>query len=179
MISQHNALIQIVKVADGCNTCHEALGTTFHIPDRGGNIVVCGMCHITKAGGSHLELQSRSIDSYIHAIHSSRQFDVGDIDFSDPTQAQKYATEIEMPFPKHGITNCEALRGKIYIHVSDLGRVVIVLFIRFGVISHPFWKPIVIKLNDPNQKVAFGRKEIIDILTGFVGHVNGVIHVMM
>jgi cytochrome c553 len=66
------------------------------------------MCHITKAGGSHLELQSRSIDSYIHAIHSSQQFDVADIDFTDPVQAEKYATEIEMPFPKHGITNCEA-----------------------------------------------------------------------
>jgi OmcA/MtrC family decaheme c-type cytochrome len=98
----------IVKVADGCNTCHEALGTTFHTADRGGNIVVCRMCHITKAGGSHLELQSRSIDSYIHAIHSSQQFDVGDIDFTDPVQAEKYTTEIEMPFPKHGITNCEA-----------------------------------------------------------------------
>jgi hypothetical protein len=66
------------------------------------------MCHITKAGGSHLELQSRSIDSYTHAIHSSQQFDIGDIDFTDPVQAEKYATEIEMPFPKHGITNCEA-----------------------------------------------------------------------
>ncbi|HEU0296753.1 MAG TPA: hypothetical protein VFR47_28710 [Anaerolineales bacterium] len=98
----------IVKVTDGCNTCHEALGTTFHSADRGGNIVVCRMCHITKAGGSHLELQSRSIDSYTHAIHSSQQFDVGDIDFTDPVQAEKYATEIEMPFPKHGITNCEA-----------------------------------------------------------------------
>jgi OmcA/MtrC family decaheme c-type cytochrome len=98
----------IVKVTDGCDTCHDALATTFHTADRGGNVVVCRMCHITKAGGSHLELQSRSIDSYIHAIHSSQQFDVGDIDFTDPVQAEKYATEIEMPFPKHGITNCEA-----------------------------------------------------------------------
>jgi OmcA/MtrC family decaheme c-type cytochrome len=98
----------IVKVTDGCDTCHDALATTFHTPDRGGNVVVCRMCHITKAGGSHLELQSRSIDSYIHAIHSSQQFDVGDIDFTDPVQAEKYALEIEMPFPKHGITNCEA-----------------------------------------------------------------------
>jgi OmcA/MtrC family decaheme c-type cytochrome len=98
----------IVKVTDGCDTCHDALATTFHTADRGGNVVVCRMCHITKAGGSHLELQSRSIDSYIHAIHSSQQFDVADIDFTDPVQAEKYATEIEMPFPKHGITNCEA-----------------------------------------------------------------------
>ena len=71
----------IVKVTDGCNECHEALGTTFHSPDRGGNIVVCRLCHITKSGGSHLELQSRSIDSYVHAIHSSQAFDIGDIDF--------------------------------------------------------------------------------------------------
>jgi OmcA/MtrC family decaheme c-type cytochrome len=98
----------IVKVADGCNTCHDALATTFHSADRSGNMVVCRMCHITKAGGSHLELQSRSIDSYTHAIHSSQQFDIGDIDFTDPVAAEHYAVGIEMPFPKHGITNCEA-----------------------------------------------------------------------
>jgi hypothetical protein len=53
-------------------------------------------------------MQGRTIDSYIHAIHNSQQFDVADIDFSDPAQAQKYATDSELPFPKHGITNCEA-----------------------------------------------------------------------
>jgi len=31
----------IVKVADGCNACHDALATTFYSPDRGGNIVTC------------------------------------------------------------------------------------------------------------------------------------------
>ena len=60
----------IVKVEDGCENCHDALATNYHSPDRGGNIVVCRMCHITKSGGSHLEMQSRSIDSYAHAIHS-------------------------------------------------------------------------------------------------------------
>jgi OmcA/MtrC family decaheme c-type cytochrome len=112
----------IVKVTDGCNDCHEALGTTFHSADRGGNIVVCRMCHITKAGGSHLELQSRSIDSYIHAIHSSQQFDIGDIDFTDPVLAEKYATEIEMPFPKHGITNCEACHVAGTNNVPNQGK---------------------------------------------------------
>ena len=112
----------IVKVTDGCNECHDALGTTFHTPDRGGNVVVCRMCHITKAGGSHLELQSRSIDSYIHAIHSSQQFDVGDIDFTDPVQAEKYALEIEMPFPKHGITNCEACHVAGTNNVPNQGK---------------------------------------------------------
>lgn len=34
------------------------------------------------ARASHLEMQSRSPDSYIHAIHSSQAFDVGDINFA-------------------------------------------------------------------------------------------------
>ncbi|MEZ4635903.1 MAG: hypothetical protein R2873_00605 [Caldilineaceae bacterium] len=98
----------IVKVVDGCNNCHEALATTFHSPDRGGSIVVCRMCHITKSGGSHLELQSRSIDSYAHAIHSSQPFDIGDIDFTDPVAAMHYEHHIEFPYPTHGNTNCES-----------------------------------------------------------------------
>ncbi len=98
----------IVKVTDGCNNCHEALATTFHSPDRGGNIVVCRMCHITKSGGSHLEMQSRSIDSYVHAIHSFQAFDIGDIDFANPVEAMHYEHHIEFPYPKHGLTNCES-----------------------------------------------------------------------
>jgi len=98
----------IVKVADGCDNCHEALATTFHSPDRGGNVVVCRMCHITKSGGSHLEMQSRSIDSYAHAIHSGQAFDIDEIDFADPVQAMHYEHHIEFPFPTHGITDCEA-----------------------------------------------------------------------
>ncbi len=94
----------IAKVADGCNNCHDALATTFHTPDRGGNIVVCRMCHITKSGASHLEMQSRSIDSYVHAIHSGQAFDIGNIDFSDPVAALHYNEHIEFPFPTHGIT---------------------------------------------------------------------------
>jgi OmcA/MtrC family decaheme c-type cytochrome len=98
----------IVKVADGCNDCHEALATTFHTPDRGGNVVVCRLCHITKSGGSHLEMQSRSIDSYVHAIHSFQAFDIGDIDFANPVQAMEYEHHIGFPYPKHGITDCES-----------------------------------------------------------------------
>ena len=98
----------IVKVVDGCETCHEALGTTFHSPDRGGNMVVCRMCHITKSGGSHLEMQSRSIDSYVHAIHSFQAFDIGDLDFADPVDAMHYNHHIEFPYPMHGSTNCES-----------------------------------------------------------------------
>jgi OmcA/MtrC family decaheme c-type cytochrome len=98
----------IVKVTDGCENCHEALATTFHSPDRGGNVIVCRMCHITKSGGSHLEMQSRSIDSYVHAIHSFQAFDIGDIDFADPVQALHYEHHIEFPYPTHGVTNCDS-----------------------------------------------------------------------
>jgi OmcA/MtrC family decaheme c-type cytochrome len=109
----------IAKVTDGCNNCHAALATTFHEPDRGGNIVVCRMCHITKAGGSHLEMQSRSLDSYIHAIHAGQAFDIGDIDFSDPVQKMEYDHHIEFPFPTHGVTNCQACHVEGAFDVPD------------------------------------------------------------
>jgi hypothetical protein len=96
----------IVKVADGCNKCHEALATTFHSPDRGGNIVVCRLCHTVKSGGSHLEVQSRSIDSYVHAIHSFQAFDIGDINFADPVEALHYEDHVKFPYPKHANTDC-------------------------------------------------------------------------
>jgi hypothetical protein len=64
------------------------------------------MCHITKSGGSHLEMESRSIDSYSHAIHSFQAFDIGDIDFADPVQAMEYEHHVEFPYPAHGVTNC-------------------------------------------------------------------------
>lgn len=108
----------IAKVVDGCNNCHEALATNFHSPDRGGSIAVCRQCHITKSGGSHLEMQSRSLDSYIHAIHSSQAFDVGDIDFADPVQAMHYGHHIEFPYPKHG-PDCESCHVEGAYDVPD------------------------------------------------------------
>jgi len=98
----------IVRVEDGCENCHDALATNYHSPDRGGNIVVCRLCHITKSGGSHLEMESRSIDSYAHAIHSFQAFDIGDIDFTDPVQALHYEHHINFPYPTHGATHCES-----------------------------------------------------------------------
>jgi len=109
----------IVRVTDGCENCHDALATTFHSPDRGGNIVVCRLCHITKSGGSHLEMQSRSIDSYVHAIHSFQAFDIGDIDFADPVQALHYEHHIEFPYPTHGITDCESCHNADTNNVPD------------------------------------------------------------
>ncbi len=109
----------IVRVEDGCENCHDALATNYHSPDRGGNIVVCRLCHITKSGGSHLEMQSRSIDSYAHAIHSGQAFDIGDIDFTDPVQALHYEHHIEFPYPTHGITHCDSCHTEGTNNVPD------------------------------------------------------------
>jgi len=107
----------IADVSD-CESCHDALATTFHSPDRGGNLVVCRMCHITKSGGSHLELQSRSLDSYIHAIHSSQQFDIADVNFADAVQAEEFTLDSELPFPRHGM-DCESCHVPGAYNVPD------------------------------------------------------------
>ncbi len=112
----------IVKVAEGCEKCHDALATTFHSADRGGNIVVCRLCHTPKSGGSHLEMQSRSIDSYVHAIHSFQAFDIGDVNFADPVAAMHYEHHIEFPYPTHGITNCESCHVQGTNEVPDQSK---------------------------------------------------------
>ena len=114
-------LFRSVKVAEGCENCHDALATNYHSPDRGGNIVVCRLCHITKADGSHLEMQSRSIDSYVHAIHSFQAFDIGDIDFADPVEAMHYEHHIGFPYPTHG-TNCESCHYEGAYNVPDQAK---------------------------------------------------------
>lgn len=109
----------IVKVAEGCNDCHDALATTFHSADRGGNIVTCRMCHITKSGGSHLEMQSRSIDSYAHAIHSFQAFDIGDVNFADPVAKMRYELHIEHTYPNFTIKNCKSCHNEGVFDVPD------------------------------------------------------------
>ena len=109
---------EIVDV-DGCNNCHEALAITFHGPDRGGNVVVCRLCHITKSGGSHIEMQSRSIDSYVHAIHSMQAFDTDDIDFADPVEAVMYDLHINHTYPNFTIFNCESCHNPGTYDVPD------------------------------------------------------------
>jgi len=112
----------IVDVANGCNTCHDALATTFHSGNRGGNITVCRMCHITLSGGSHLEMQSRSIDSYVHAIHSFQAFDIGDIDFTDPVEMLHYDLHVEHVYPNFTIKNCESCHNEGTFEVPDQSK---------------------------------------------------------
>jgi len=111
----------IVKV-EGCNTCHDQLAVTFHSGNRGGNVTVCRICHVVSSGGSHLELQSRSIDSYAHAIHSFQAFDIGDIDFNDPVEALHYEHHIMSWFPRFGIADCESCHNPGTYDVPDQAK---------------------------------------------------------
>ncbi len=116
-----------------CNNCHDALGTTFHSPQYGSaGVVGCRNCHTTVSGGSHLEMQSRSIDSYAHAIHAFQNFDTGGadrtdgtvvgVDFTDPVAAKRYAHHVEATFPNFTLKNCEGCHvGGVY-NVPDQSK---------------------------------------------------------
>jgi len=96
---------------DKCNVCHDALASSFHSESgRGGDgIELCKNCHNVTYAGSHLEMASRSIDSYVHAIHSFQAFDPGDVfEAFDPVFAKRYDTHIKHTFPNFTIRNCEA-----------------------------------------------------------------------
>jgi len=112
----------VVDVLGGCNSCHDALATSFHSAQRGGNIKICKMCHVPSAAGSHLEMQSRSIDSYVHAIHSFQVFDIGDIDFSDPVEAAEHDHKLKSEFPRFGVKNCESCHFPDTYGVPDQSR---------------------------------------------------------
>jgi OmcA/MtrC family decaheme c-type cytochrome len=98
-----------IVAADKCNACHDRLGTTFHSPSYGSaGVVGCRVCHTINNGGSHLEMQSRSIDSYVHAIHGMQPFDIGDINFADPVEKLRYEHHIESTYPNFTLLNCES-----------------------------------------------------------------------
>ncbi len=95
-----NYFSPIVKVggattaAAGCENCHGALGITFHSAQYGNaGVVGCRLCHTVRPGGAHLEMQSRSIDSYVHAIHSNQPFDIQNVNFADPFTLMEYKLE--------------------------------------------------------------------------------------
>jgi hypothetical protein len=128
-----NAPANLVELADGsftdpvdfvdvtkCNACHDALATTFHSPDRGGSIEACKTCHVATRGGSHLEMQSRDIDSYVHAIHSMQYFDYGNVDFNDPVEAALYYEHTEdFVYPYFTTLACESCHNAGTYNVPD------------------------------------------------------------
>ena len=53
-------------------------------------------------------MQSRSIDSYVHAIHAMQPFDIGDINFADPVAELQYEHHVESTYPNFTLLNCES-----------------------------------------------------------------------
>ena len=113
-----NSTVEITK----CNVCHDALASSFHDGSgrAGDGIEVCKNCHTTTFGGSHLEMASRAIDSYTHAIHTFQDFDVGDtFETFDPVDAARYEQHTNHVFPNFTIRNCEACHKDGTYNVPD------------------------------------------------------------
>jgi len=95
---------------DKCNACHDSLASTFHDGSgRGGDgIEVCKHCHTTTFPGSHLEMASRAIDSYVHAIHTFQPFDEGAVaEADDPVFDKRNAQHKSHTFPYFTALSCE------------------------------------------------------------------------
>jgi OmcA/MtrC family decaheme c-type cytochrome len=105
-----------------CNACHDQLAVTFHSGSgRAGEMTMCRNCHAVTNGGSHLEMQGRSIEGYVHAIHSFQDFDLDDI-FAAPfnaVRAKRYSTHIEHAFPYFTAMACEACHNPGTYNVPD------------------------------------------------------------
>jgi len=67
-------------------------------------------------------MQSRSIDSYVHAIHSFQAFDIGDVNFADPVAAMRYDLHIEHVYPNFTITNCKSCHNEGAFEVPDQSK---------------------------------------------------------
>ena len=107
---------------DKCNVCHDSLASTFHDGSgrAGDGIQVCKNCHNPTFPGSHLEMTSRSIDSYTHAIHTFQDFDTDDtFEEFDPVLATRYNQHINHVFPNFTIRNCEACHVDGTYNVPD------------------------------------------------------------
>ena len=101
-----NASVDIEK----CNACHDTLGSTFHAGrGRGGDSMqTCKVCHSTTFPGGHIEMASRSIDSYVHAIHSFQPFDEDDVAADDdPVFNARNAQHKNHVFPYFTALACE------------------------------------------------------------------------
>ena len=113
---------EAVVTTEGCNDCHDALASTFHSESgRGGDgIEVCKNCHVTTSGGSHMEMQSRGIESYVHAIHSFQPFDEDDVvAANDPVFTKRNEMHKQHTFPNFTIRNCEACHLEGTYNVPD------------------------------------------------------------
>jgi OmcA/MtrC family decaheme c-type cytochrome len=94
-----------------CNACHDALGSfKFHSPRNGSaGTVGCRICHLVANGAGYFEMQSRSLDSFIHAAHSMQFGDARNADLTNPVEAFRYEEKVAGNYPNFaGALNCES-----------------------------------------------------------------------
>jgi OmcA/MtrC family decaheme c-type cytochrome len=154
-----------VVSTEKCNVCHDVLASSFHSESgRGGDgIVICKNCHNVTYAGSHLEMASRSIDNYVHAIHSFQAFDPGDVFKTfDPVEAKRYDQHIKHVFPNFTIRNCEACHvtpeegnGSVVYNVPDQAKSMPSLLSSSDTVAT--WYDIIDDPNDPLEGLAIER----------------------
>jgi len=116
-----NASVDIEK----CNACHDTLGSTFHAGrGRGGDSMqTCKVCLATTFPGGHIEMASRSIDSYVHAIHSFQPFDEDDVAADDdPVFNARNAQHKTHTFPYFTALACEGCHVDGTYNVPDQSK---------------------------------------------------------
>jgi OmcA/MtrC family decaheme c-type cytochrome len=112
-----------------CNACHDTLGSsTFHTGNGRGaaddsGATVCKHCHNTTYGGSHWEMQSRSIDAYVHAAHRFQPRDEDEVfAANDPVFNARNALHKEHTFPNFTILSCEGCHNEGTYNVPDQSK---------------------------------------------------------
>ncbi|MEE8307429.1 MAG: hypothetical protein V3R81_09200, partial [Gammaproteobacteria bacterium] len=85
--------------------------------------VTCRNCHAPVFPGSHVEMASRAVENYVHAIHSFQDFDPGDtFAVFDPVLAARYNQHVNHTFPNFTIKNCEACHKDGTFDVPDQSK---------------------------------------------------------
>lgn len=128
IIADYFAGAEAIVDIEKCNACHDDMGA---LPVHEGSgrfgdgVQVCRACHTTTFPGSHLEMQSRSIDSYVHAIHSFQPFDIGDVDPANPVEVKRFNAHKKHKFPFFTALACEGchvddfVAGEVRYNVPD------------------------------------------------------------
>jgi len=116
-------IVKFDESGKGCVSCHDQF--IIHNNYRiyvAGNVTACRMCHSPNSGSGHYEMQSRSFDSYIHAIHSFQAKDTSGIDWNDDVESLEYDHHIESTYPMFSITNCESCHKAGTYNVPDQSK---------------------------------------------------------
>jgi len=110
---------------DKCVNCHDNLSTIVHTGSGrfGDSMQTCKACHATTFDGGHLEMQSRSIDSYVHAIHAFQPLDENDVyDANDPVFTARNEMHKHHAFPNFTSLSCEGCHVAGTYNVPDQSK---------------------------------------------------------